>query len=213
MKNLNQLLTKIIFILVIIAGVKFFYDYKASSKQQRSSKDLYSHLGGDFTLHTHDKKGDKKGSKEKFTLKDLKGKPSILYFGFTSCPDICPIALSRLNRAIDKIDPKLHNQIHKVFISVDYKRDTPERVDEYAKHFGNFIGLTGNKEEIEAMTKAYAVHFEFVELKDSAMKYTVDHTSRFYLLDRQGKIVNSFSDLDETSGFKENLQETLKESL
>ncbi len=193
MKNFWDILTKTIVIALIITGVKYYYKSKEIKSEQQN---LYAHLGGDFTLHS------KEGP---FTLEQLKGKPSILYFGFTSCPDICPLSLSRLTKAIDKIDPKIHDKINKVFISVDYKRDSPATVHDYAAHFGNFIGLTGSKEEIEAITKKYAVHFQFVEMKDSAMKYTVDHTSRFYILNEQGKLVNSFSDLINDPKFKEQL--------
>ncbi len=193
MKNFWDIFTKTIVIALIITGVKYYYKNKEQKSQQEN---LYSHLGGDFTLQSKD---------GVFTQEKLKGRPSILYFGFTSCPDICPLSLTRLTKAIDKVDPKIHDKINKVFISVDYKRDTPVSVQEYASHFGNFIGLTGSKEEIEDITKKYAVHFQFVEMKDSAMKYTVDHTSRFYILDSKGKLINSFSDLINDPKFKEQL--------
>ena len=192
--NFLDLLVKTLFIVAIITGVKFFYKFKQQKNlQDQNRENLYAHMGGDFSLQS--KEGD-------YHLKDLKGKPSILYFGFTSCPDICPISLSRLNQAIDKIDPSIHNKINKVFISVDWKRDTPQKVQEYASHFGNYIGLSGNQKQIEDMTKKYAVHFQFVEMKDSAMKYTVDHTSRFYVLNSDGKLMNTFSDINNDPKFK-----------
>lgn len=198
MTTFKSILTKTIFVFVILMGVKYYYK---SNEQKKQTENLYSNLGGDFTLQS------KTGP---FTLANLKGKPSILYFGFTSCPDICPLSLSRLTRALDKIDPKIHDKINKVFISVDYKRDTPQQVSTYAAHFGNFIGLTGTKEEIEDITKKYAVHFQFVELKNSAMKYTVDHTSRFYLLNKDGVLINSFSDVINDPKFKDQLLELTK---
>jgi len=198
MKNFWSIFSKTIIVFVILMGVRYYYK---SKKVTTETKNLYAHLGGDFTLQS------KTGN---FSLANLKGKPSILYFGFTSCPDICPLSLSRLTRALDKIDPKIHDKINKVFISVDYKRDTPQQVSKYAAHFGNFIGLTGTKEEIEDVTKKYAVHFQFVKLKNSAMKYTVDHTSRFYLLNKDGVLINSFSDVINDPKFKEQLLELTK---
>ena len=195
----KELFINTLVIAAVIMGVKYYY--KSQKPQDPPTKSLYSDLGGDFHLKTN---------KGEFTLQNLKGKPSVLYFGFTSCPDICPLSLSRLTKAIDKIDKDIHNKINKVFISVDYKRDTPEKVQEYANYFGNFIGATGSKEEIEAMTKKYAVHFEFVEMKDSAMKYTVDHTSRFYLLNSKGELVNSYSDLENDPAFSNDLKTLLK---
>ncbi len=193
MKNFWDIATKTIVIALIITGVKYYYKYKENVQE---TSNLYSDLGGDFTLQS--KEGET-------TLANFKGKPTIIYFGFTSCPDICPLSLSRLNSALDKIDPSIHVKINKVFISVDYKRDTAETVQDYASHFGTFTGLTGTQTQIEDVTKKYAVHFEFVELKDSAMKFTVDHTSRFYVLDKNGKLINSFSDLINDPKFKEQI--------
>ena len=193
MKNFWDIALKTVVIALIITGVKFYYK---SKEAPTPSENLYSDLGGDFTLQSRD---------GIVHLDNFKGKPTILYFGFTSCPDICPLSLSRLNKALDKIDPSIHSKVNKVFISVDYKRDTPEKVQDYASHFGNYTGLTGSKEQIEDITKKYVVHFEFVELKNSAMKYTVDHTSRFYILNRKGRLINSFSDLINDPKFKEEI--------
>ncbi len=94
---------------------------------------------------------------------------------------------------------------------MDYKRDTPKLVHEYGQYFGkDFISLTGNQLQIEAITNAYAVHFEFVPLKDSAMEYTVDHTSRFYLLNKEGQTVGSYSDIINDPQFKKDLKKLVK---
>ncbi len=164
-------------------------------------KSPYSHMGGDFKLQ------HKSGT---YTLEKLKGKPSLLYFGFTSCPDICPMALSSLMRNLDRIDPAIHKKINKVFISVDYKRDDNEKVSEYVNHFASdIIGLSGTKKEIEKVTKNYGVYFSFEEMKDSKLEYTVDHTSRFFLLNSRGGLVASFTDLKNDPLFKEQLLKEL----
>lgn len=132
--------------------------------------------GGDFTLQ---------GSEGAVKLSQYTGKVVILYFGFATCPDVCPMSLSYLNRALKKIDKR--NEIQAIFISVDYKRDNPAKVDKYAKFFNkNFIGITGSKEEIEKVTKQYEVYFKFIDMPESAVKYTVDHTSRFFIIDKRG---------------------------
>lgn len=165
------------------------------------NQNVYDHMGGDFSL-VH-----KSGP---FSLEKLKGKPSILYFGFTSCPDVCPLALNTLMGSLDSIDPEVHKKINKVFISVDYKRDDKDKVDEYSRYFAtDFVGLTGEKKEIERVTKNYGVHFSFVELKDSKLGYTVDHTSRFFILNKQGKLVASFTDVKNDPDFKKTLIEVL----
>ncbi|MCR9203947.1 MAG: SCO family protein [Halobacteriovoraceae bacterium] len=189
-------------ILIFFLTLSAVYWYQSHHYPVVQTAGLYDHLGGDFTLQ------HKSG---KFSLKNLQGKPSILYFGFTSCPDVCPLSLNKLNKVLDEINPKVHSSVNKVFISVDYKRDNSEKVDEYGKYFSeDFISLAGNKEQIEDITKKYAVHFEFVPLKDSALEYTVDHTSRFFLLDSEGKIVNSYSDITNDPAFKKQLKSMVK---
>lgn len=188
----------LVLISLFVLTLAMVYWYQKNHKPVIATSGLYDHLGGDFSLE------HKSGP---FSLKNIKGKPSILYFGFTSCPDVCPLSLNKLNKVLDEIDPKIHSLVHKVFISVDYKRDNPEKVDEYGKYFSDdFISVSGNKEQIEDVTKKYAVHFEFVPLKDSALEYTVDHTSRFYLLDKKGKIINSYSDITNDPAFKKQLK-------
>lgn len=185
----------ILLFFLVLTGVKLYYSKSTGISE---STNRYHHLGGDFTLQ------HKKGI---FKLKDLKGKPSILYFGFTHCPDVCPLSLNKLNKALDGIDPRIHPKINKVFISVDYKRDTPQSVHEYGKYFSeDFISLTGTQTQIENVTKKYAIHFEYVSLKDSALKFTIDHTSRFFLLDKNGKIINTYTDILNDDDFKRQLK-------
>ncbi len=182
-----------------LAGVKTYYQYQGSKSETAK---LYQNIGGDFSLTHID---------GPFDLQRLKGKPSVLYFGFASCPDICPLSLNKLVKAFDAIEPELHKRVQKVFISVDYKRDDAKKVHEYGKYFAtDFISLAGTEEQIKDITKKYAVHFEFVPLENSAMKYTVDHTSRFFLLDKYGQVFNSYSDIIYDGQFKLDLIEVLK---
>lgn len=182
-----------------LGGVYWYQNYQAPIVE---TSGLYDHLGGDFNLNH---------VSGPYNLSKLKGRPTVIYFGFTSCPDICPLSLNKLNKVLDKIDPRIHSKINKVFISVDYKRDNAEKVDEYGKYFSeDIISLAGNKEQIEDVTKKYAVHFEFVPLKDSKMEFTVDHTSRFYLLGTKGKIINSYSDITNDPAFSEQLKKLVK---
>ena len=134
-------------------------------------------FGGDFTLQ---------GIDGKVSLSDYRGKNVILYFGFATCPDVCPMSLSYLSKALKQMDAI--DKIQVIFISVDHTRDTPKKVHNYAKFFNkNFIGVTGSEEEINKVTKQYEVYYKFIDMPESAMKYTVDHTSRFYILDKMGR--------------------------
>jgi len=166
---------------------------KEEGPKSRPSSLMQKQLGGDFTL-AH-KSGDWK-------LSSTNGKVRVLYFGFTTCPDICPMSLNKLSKVLKILSKEKQAQIQPVFISVDYKRDTPQSVDEYVDFFGKgYIGLTGSKEQIEKVTKDYGVFFEFTPLKDSALEYTVDHTSRFYVIDQNGKFIKSYSNIKDEPDF------------
>ncbi len=135
-------------------------------------------------------------------LSSTNGKLRILYFGFTTCPDICPMSLNKLSKVLKKLNVEQLKEIQPVFISVDWKRDTPKSVAEYVDFFGKgYIGLTGSKEQIEKVAKDYGVFFEFVPLKDSALEYTVDHVSRFYLIDKEGNFYKSYSNITDEPDF------------
>ncbi|MCO4795129.1 MAG: SCO family protein [Bacteriovoracaceae bacterium] len=159
-------------------------------------------FGGEFTLQ---------GSQGDWSLSSTSGKLRVMYFGFTTCPDICPLALTKLNNVLKKLSPEKRAKIQPVFISVDYKRDTPAKVQEYVDFFGKgYVGLTGNKESIEKVVSQYGAYFEFVELKDSALKYTVDHTSRYYLIDQKGNFHKSYTEISKEPNFIVDVETLLK---
>ena len=123
------------------------------------------------------------------SLADLKGKVVPLYFGFASCPDICPTSLGMLASAIRQLDDTQRQQIQPVFISVDPGRDTPEKLALYANAFyPGMLGLTDKKEVIDDVTWKYRALYKIVPMKDSAMEYTVDHTSTIYIIGKNGII-------------------------
>lgn len=192
---------KQIFTILILIFLSFTTGYILLKKSAPVMESNYSHLGGDFKLqHITGVK----------TLKDFKGKATLIYFGFTTCPDICPLALNKLNSVLDTLSYEERKKLNKVFVSVDYKRDTAKKVNEYVNFFADdFIGLSGSENQIRNMTKNYAVHFEFVPLKGSALKYTVDHTSRYFLLDKEGKIINTYSDIINDKSFMKQLRSSL----
>ena len=170
---------------VLILSLLFLFSCKEENP--------YSNFGGDFTLSSIN---------GPWKLSNTNGKVRLLYFGFTHCPDVCPLSLSKLKNELKKLTDQQRSKVLPVFISVDYKRDKPERVQEYATFFGDdFIGLTGSEKEIKEVTKKYGVFFEFTPLKNSEMGYTVDHTSRFFLINKKGNYANSFSDIQNNKDF------------
>jgi len=123
-------------------------------------------------------------------LSDFHDKFVALYFGYTSCPDICPTTLAGLKTAISQLDNKEAGKLQVIFVSVDYKRDTPEKVDGYAKLFHpDFIGLTGTQEQIDQVTQNFGIYYKLDPPDPSSGSYVVEHTAIVLLIDPQGKLV------------------------
>jgi len=128
---------------------------------------------------------------ETFRLSDQKGKIVLLFFGYTSCPDVCPTTLAELKQVMDGLGDKAKS-IQVVFVSVDPERDTPEKIQQYVEHFNqNFIGLSGPTDELQIIWDNYGVFREEVE-SDSAFGYIVNHTARTYLIDVDGNLRLSY---------------------
>lgn len=143
---------------------------------------------GEFTLVDHDGKP--------FHSTSLHGKPALLFFGYTHCPDACPTMLSRVARAYREAGTAA-DEIPTLFVSVD-PRDTPPVLEQYLGYFTAVpaIGLTGTKEQIDHVVKQFGAQYEIRDT-GSAAGPTVDHTIRLYLLDRDGDIVRLFDSTDE----------------
>ena len=138
--------------------------------------------GGDVTLQS---------ANGPVSLKGLRGKVVLLYFGYTSCPDICPTSLTLMRIALSQLNEKELTQVQGIFISVDPQRDTPERLAEYSSHFhSNISGVTGTAEQIAEVARRYGAIYQIAE-GDSAMGYTVDHSSVTYVIDQQGRLIST----------------------
>ncbi len=127
-----------------------------------------------------------------FTEKDLKGKYSLIYFGYTYCPDVCPTELQTMTQALEMLGP-LAKKIRPVMISVDPERDKPEVLKEYLTNFyPGFVGLTGTPEQIRKAGQAYRVFYRKTDEK-SASEYLMDHSSIVYLMDPEGRYLKHFA--------------------
>lgn len=124
-----------------------------------------------------------------FTRQDLQGKPSLVFFGFTHCPDVCPTTLVKLAQ-VKKAAPVAGLQV--VLVTVDPQRDTPEAVGRYAHAFDpTFVGLTGDQAAIEKVTKAFGVAAVRVDLPGG--DYTMDHSAAVFLINSRAQIVGIFT--------------------
>lgn len=124
-----------------------------------------------------------------FDLKQLEGSAIWVFFGFTHCPEICPMTQSKLSKAWQKIGYR-KKYIKSIFITVDPERDTVQLLNTYLSNYTmKTIGLTGETKAIKDVTKRYGIYYEKVPLGNSNHKnYTVNHTSSVFLLDTKGQL-------------------------
>jgi protein SCO1/2 len=117
---------------------------------------------------------------------DFKGRVTVLLFGFTHCPDICPTALLNLSVVLDQLGEK-NSLVQIAFVTVDPERDTAEVLQDYMSSFGpNFIGLTGDPDAIRLVAKAFKAFFQKVPLPGG--DYTMDHSVAIYALDKHARV-------------------------
>ncbi|WP_018633459.1 SCO family protein [Neomegalonema perideroedes] len=141
-------------------------------------------IGGPFSLL------DQTGAR--VTDKSLLGEPLLIYFGFTFCPDICPVGLDRMSEATEILEAA-GQKVTPVFITVDPERDTIPVMAAYTQHFHpRMIGLTGDLQEMDAAAQAYKVYYSKRPDPDFADGYTMDHTGFTYFVDAQGRFRSFF---------------------
>jgi len=140
-------------------------------------------IGGPFQL------SDQSG--QAVTEKNLLGRPTLIFFGFTHCPDVCPTSLFEISEVLRAMG-KDADRVNAFFISVDPERDTQAAMKEYLSSFDSHLkGLTGSPEAVAKVIGDYRVYARKVPTKDG--DYTMDHTALIYLMDRDGKFVAPFN--------------------
>ncbi len=140
-------------------------------------------IGGEFTLT------DARGKRVR--LADFRGRLVLLYFGFTTCPDVCPTDLYEIAQAIRALGTD-GDGVQPIFITLDPQRDTREVIGAYVASFHpRFVALTGTPSRVGAVAKAYRVFFEKVPVPGSST-YTIDHAAFTYLIDAKGKYLGIF---------------------
>ena len=140
-------------------------------------------IGGPFQLT------DQSGAT--VTEKDLQGRPTLIFFGFTHCPDVCPTSLFEISEVLRAMG-KDADRVNAWFVSVDPERDTATAMKDYLSSFDPHLkGLTGDAASVQKVITEYRVYAKKVPLKDG--DYTMDHTALIYLMDRDGKFVAPFN--------------------
>ncbi|WP_341791047.1 SCO family protein [Rickettsia endosymbiont of Gonocerus acuteangulatus] len=182
---------KIIIGVSLLIGVGALYlllSLKTPDKPLAGQVNIYednAEIGGDFELI------DQNG--EIFNSDELKGKLSLLYFGFTGCPDICPTSLNKITKAVEILSENKID-IVPVFITIDPRHDTPAVLKEYLKHFHpKFIGLTGDEKQIREVADKFKVYYaKAASENDNDQDYMLDHSSFTYLMNENGKYLKHF---------------------
>ena len=158
-------------------------------------------IGGPFTLT------DQNG--KRVTEKDFRGRYTLVFFGFTNCPDICPAGLQLIAAALDKVGAKA-DKVTPLFISVDPARDTPQKLAGYVKNFSDrLVGLTGTPEGIAAVARAYRVYYQKTPNESAPSDYGMDHSSIIYLMGPDGEYVTHFTPMTSLDEMVAKLNEVL----
>lgn len=172
--------------LVIVAalglGLALFGAFALRELSDRAEGQGVARIGGPFDLVAQ--------NGEPFTDARLKGRPHIVFFGYTHCPDFCPTTLTQISSVFGELGADA--KIGALFVSIDPQRDTPQAMREYLESFDpRIIGVTGSDAQIRAIAKAYKVYFKKQDGEGGA--YTMDHTGVVYLMDADGRFVNALN--------------------
>lgn len=168
-----------------IAGLSLLLEKKNNSENSYTPF-VAPNIGGPFTLVNQDGKT--------VTEKDYANKYLLIYFGFASCPAICPTELQKMTEAYQALPKPWQDRIQPVFITIDPERDTPAILKNYVELFmPQMVGLTGTTDQIDAVKKAYKVYGAKVPEGDS---YTMDHSSFIYFMGLGGKPLAMFKTSD-----------------
>lgn len=182
--NMNKNKIRIILcaILLLIAAV-IWSVFLIRDNTPTAAENSRALIGGPFNLTNH--------LNQPVSDQDFQGKYRLMYFGYTYCPDICPMDLQIMADALDLLEPEILGQISPMFISVDPERDTFDVMATYVDYFHkDLIGLTGTVEQINAVKSEYRV---YAAKADDSPDYIVDHTSYTYLMDKNGTYLDHFN--------------------
>lgn len=162
---------------VILAGVGLFWQ---PEMPERPLPKLALVADGNFTLQS---------AAGPVSLSDYRGKLVLVYFGYTYCPDVCPTSLAATSEGLKQLTPEELARVAMIFVSVDPKRDTPERLKEYVEFFHPaIVGVTGSPAAIAEVAKRYGVFYAEQKVATAGGGYVVDHSSDTYVVTPEGKV-------------------------
>lgn len=173
----NPTLSRALAALLVLAGPPLLAGCSPSAETPPLAD---AKIGGPFTLT------DQNGRTVRDT--DFAGKYRLIYFGYTTCPDVCPLDINNIMKGIGELkksNPQLAARIQPIFITVDPDRDTPERLRTYTDAFRGLIALTGSQQQIASVAKSFAVFYK--KVPDKNIGYLVDHSRMTVLFGPKGE--------------------------
>ena len=174
-RSIKALLLGIITLISVAIGIQWW----SGVFQHEPIPQHLQNMGGDFTLQSTD---------GPVALKDLRGKVVLIYFGYTNCPDACPMTMANWARAFEQLTEEERLRVQGMLVSVDPERDTLEALKEYTAFFHpNIIGVSGSAEELRKIVSLYRSDFE-IEHNEDNENYSVAHMSFVYVIDPQGNL-------------------------
>ncbi len=186
--------------LLLLAVAIGFYALSTDAVRQIGAGE--ARVGGPFKMLDH--------RKAAVTEQTYLGKPMLLVFGFTFCPDICPTELQVTTEALELLGQK-GADIQPLFVTVDPERDTADVLADYVTNFSpKLVGLTGSPDQVKAMADSYRVFYEKRPNEENPEAYAMDHTSVIYLMDEKGKFRKHFSYTTDAKALAEGIAAALK---
>lgn len=164
---------------------------------QTTGSDL---IGGDFKMKTQHGKT--------VTRENFKGKHMLVFFGFTSCPTVCPLGLHAMSNALRKLPASIQDEIQPIFVTVDPERDTGEVLEKYVSLFNkDIVALRGTKDEVDSMIRNYRGYYAKIEDDDD---YSYEHSDIIYFMDENGRYVYHFSSASGAEAIAERIREYME---
>jgi len=174
-KHQNKIIMSTLALAIVALITLFSITSKTTFGEKQATS--FAELGGDFTLQSVN--GD-------VSLSDFKGKAVVMYFGFMSCPEVCPNSMGVIQSAFNKFNESDQG----IMISIDPERDRLQSLEKFTQYYHpNIIGITGSNDAVETTAKQYGAYFDRTEDKEN--DYLFEHVSRYYVIDQQGNLIDA----------------------